>query len=307
MQIQVFRIKINLSGDRASKDDTFQYCLDNKLLGVGWTVPENLLRTTKNLADYERVALRSCYKPSDLAQVRYIHDHVKENHLVWTRGAGEYYLARVKEEWEYWNPPEASERGIAIANIFRCYNIIKIQLDSVPGAVVTAFAHSGRTIQRVGDTHLREYSKYLWNTESRRKDYEPDESKFPGLLDMLDPEEAEDVLFLYLQAKGWYVIPNSRKGNTMKYEFLLTNPKSCEKAKTQVRTGQICINMQAFQDDQKVFLFQTKGHYEGEKPQNVECVTPEAMLGFIKENMKWLPGWLQNKADMIKLVRGDVV
>jgi len=176
--------------------------------------------------------------------------------------------------------------------------------------VAASFGGHGHVIQRVVGETVREYSKDLWNKVSGQNDYKIDVSNFPGL-DLLTPEEAEDVLFLYLQAKGWYVIPNSRKGNTMKYEFLLANPKSGEKAKTQVKCGQTPINMQEFKDDQIVFLFQTNGHYEGAKPQNVECVTPQAMLEFIKREMerlpKWLPGWLQNKADMIKLVRGHVV
>lgn len=310
--MQVFRIKIN-PGGTASQDDTFQYCLDNKLLGVGWRIqPPNQLRSTKNWDVYAtKVKEEMGYDEKALKKVKRIKERVRKNDLVWTRGvgryAGKYYLARVKEEWEYWNPPEASERDIDIANIVRCDDIIEIPLDSVLGKVAASFGGHGHVIQRVVGETVREYSKYLWNKVSGQNDYKIDVSNFPGLLDMLSYEEAEDVLFLYLQAHGWYVIPNSRKGNTMKYEFLLTNPQSGGKAKTQVKVGHSPINTPEFRDDQKVFLFQTNGHYEGEKPQNVECVTPEAMLGFIKENMKWLPGWLQNKADMIKLVRGDAV
>lgn len=311
MQTRVFRIKINPSGGTASPDVTFQYCLDNKLLGVGWRIPPDQLRATKNWDDYKTKAVPEYYEVKHIKKVKYIKEHVRKNDLVWTRGvgryAGEYYLARVKEEWEYWNPPEASERDIDIANIFRCYDIIKIALDSVPGIVVASFGGHGNVIQRVGDTTLREYSKYLWNKVSGQNDYKIDVSNLPGLLDMLHPKQAEDVLFLYLQKKGWYVIPNSRGVNTMKYEFLLINPTSGEMAKTQVKVGQTPINMQEFRDNQKVFLFQTNGHYKGEKPQNVECVTPHAMLEFIEKAMKWLPGWLQNKAAMIKLARGHVV
>jgi hypothetical protein len=41
---------------------------------------------------------------------------------------------------------------------------------------------------------------------------------------MLDDEETEDLVFLNLQSQGWYVLPNSRKGDTMSFEYLAVNP-----------------------------------------------------------------------------------
>ena len=55
--------------------------------------------------------------------------------------------------------------------------------------------------------------------------YEVEKSEFSDIFLMLDDEETEDLLFLYLQSEGWYVVPNSRKGDTMSFEFFVTNPK----------------------------------------------------------------------------------
>jgi len=77
--MQVFRIKIN-PGGTASQDDTFQYCLDNKLLGVGWRIQPNQLRATKNWDDYETKAVPEYY--GDIKKAKYIRERVRKNDLV---------------------------------------------------------------------------------------------------------------------------------------------------------------------------------------------------------------------------------
>ena len=42
---------------------------------------------------------------------------------------------------------------------------------------------------------------------------------------LLDDEETEDVVFMYLQTKDYYVVPNSRKKDTMTFEYLLIDKK----------------------------------------------------------------------------------
>jgi len=74
---------------------------------------------------------------------------------------------------------------------------------------------------------------------------------------MLDNEETEDLVFLYLQSLGWYMVPNSRKADSMSFEYLSVNPKTGEKDLTQVKTGNFSLNRSDFsQYPYKIFLFQ---------------------------------------------------
>ncbi len=99
---------------------------------------------------------------------------------------------------------------------------------------------------------------------------------------MLDDEETEDLLFLYLQSEGWYVVPNSRKRDTMRFEYLLVNPETGEKALTQVKTGQVELDRGNYRDrDKKVFLFQSNELYTGSNADNVTCISKKELLDFL--------------------------
>ena len=120
---------------------------------------------------------------------------------------------------------------------------------------------------------------------------------------MLNYEETEDLLFLYLQEKGWYVVPNSRKGNTLKYEFSIVNPETGEQGETQVKTGTgTSLNAEEDYDykDRIVFLFQSEENYKGKTPKNVVLVRRKELLSFLENSVKWLPKWLQNKMEMVQ-------
>ena len=289
--MNIFRIKINPSGGDASKEDTFQYCLDNKLLGVGWRLPGEELTATKNFDVYEE-------KYGKVPQVRYIKNNVKKGDLVWTRGvgnkhSGKHFIARVSSEWEYWNPKEVSKHDTDIVNIFRCDSIREVEADQVPGKVKSSFNGRGNTIQRVTGKNILEESKCLWNSLSRKNVYTINKSGI-NLFDMLTAEEAEDILFLYLQEKGWRVIPNSRKGSTMKYEFLVKHPNTGELAKTQVKVGKTKLNRAEYKSG-RWFLWQLHGIYTGAEADNVTCISRDAIKEFIKSSQKWLPKWLTLK------------
>lgn len=291
----VFRIHIRPQGGTANIATTFEYCLKNGVLGVGWRT--NSQRNTKNWDEYFNEA-----SPihGNLQICKYIKTWVNEGDLVWTRDAtGKYYLARVKSGWEYWVSPEAIELDIDVANIFHC-DIRPVPLDAVPGKVVACF-RAQRSIQEIADQRAIEYSKYLWNVLSSRQVYEIDKAKYSDIFMMLDDEETEDLVFLYLQSMGWHVLPNSRKADTMSFEYLAINPKSGERALTQVKTGEVVLNRNDYATyPQKIFLFQSNDRYVGDEPENVICISKNEMLNFLNKSLVWLPESFQNKVALIK-------
>ena len=146
--------------------------------------------------------------------------------VAWTRDVrGQYYLARVESAWEYWTSPEGQEADIDIGNIFRC-KFCEVDLDNVPGKVVSSFGAPGRAIQRITDSSTRVYSQHLWNSYVGRRHYHVNLEHIPDIFTTLDAEETEDLVFLYLQSLGWYIVPNSRKGNTLRFEFMLAHSET---------------------------------------------------------------------------------
>ncbi len=298
--MRVFRIHIRPTGGEADPEATFHYCLENGLLGVGWRIysESNPLIRTKNWNEYYKKASAI---HDNLNICKYIYNRVRKDDLVWTRSPGtpQYYLARVTSGWEYWTSQKGIDQDIDIANVFRC-NFQKVDLDEVPGKIVACF-RAPRTIQAIADGRAIAYSKYLWNTRSKNRAYEVDESEYSDIFMMLDDEETEDLLFLYLQSKGWWIVPNSRKADTMSFEFLVANPKSGEKAVTQVKTGEVVLDIGEYRLlPYKVFLFQSNERYEGATADNVICIRREEMFQFLEKHIALFPRSFQRKLEMVK-------
>ena len=292
--MNVHRIHIKPTGGNNNMTMTFQYCLDYQILGVGYRIPDH--DEIQNWDDYHNIAV-DIY--DELNACEYIHDRVNEGDLVWTRNPqGKYFLARVTSGWEYWMSQEAIKENIDIANIFHC-EIQEVELDSVPGKIKACFI-PGRMIQPIADKKARAYSKYLWHKLSNDPFYEVSLSEYDDIFMLLDDEETEDVVFMYLQTKGYYVVPNSRKKNTMTFEYLLIDKQNFERAWVQVKTGGETLNINDYADhEHKVILFQSDKHYEGPDAENVTCITRDELLNFMQQNEVLLPKSIQNKLDML--------
>jgi len=291
--MSVFRIHIRPSGGSADLQTTFDYCLHHGILGVGWRIASN--RSTKDWDEYYAQASQELDK---LQVCSYIKKYVRSGDLVWTRDpSGQYFLARVLSGWEYWITQQSQQLDIDIANIFRC-ELKHVRIDDVPGKIVADF-RGRRAIQAVTNTQAREYSKHLWNILSGRPVYSIDKARYCDIFMLLDDQETEDLVFLYLQSQGWYVLPNSRKRDTMSFEFVCVNPINGEIAGSQVKTGEAAINMQDYAHlDCKTFLFQPNGRYVGAEAENVESIPRDKLLEFLQKSRSWLPGALRHKMEI---------
>jgi len=275
-------------------EETFNYCMKNGLLGVGWRIESN-----SNTTDWDEYFAEASKIHDNLNGCIYINKWVSKDDLVWTRDlSGEYYLAKVITGWEYFVNQESIDKDIDIANVFRV-EFKKVDIDQVPGKVVACF-RAPRTIQEIADDKAIEYSKSLWNSISNSNTYKVDANKFSDLFMMLDDEETEDLVFLYLQSLGWYVVPNSRKADTMSFEYLAINPETGERALTQIKTGNVPLNKDDYKGYKyKIFLFQSNELYEGDDAENVNTIKREQLTTFLNESLDWLPTVFKTKSALV--------
>ena len=295
IRMNLFRIHIRPDGGTDDMVATFQYCLDNGLLGVGWRV-----KGLANTEDWEVYKLAANQVHGSIQQPCYIFQNVRPGDLVWTRDPfGQYYLARVIRSWEYWMSPEGQEQDIDIANVYRC-EFSNVELDAVPGTIISSFAR-GKTIQRIHNRSALAYSQYLWNhIGAGQLVYDVDDADFPDIFTMLDSEETEDLVFLYLQRQGWYVVPNSRKRNTLRFEFMLTHSETGEKALTQVKTGDERLDVDCYSNHPwRVFLFQSNEYYDGHPAGNVTCIARCDLTAFLRDSIHLFPQSIQTKWEML--------
>ncbi|WP_068329876.1 hypothetical protein [Psychrobacter sp. P2G3] len=283
--MNIFRMHIK-PGGKASRKTTFDYCIDNNLLGVGWQVRD--VNNTKNWEDYYEKAKE---KYGKVNQCAYIHKHVKVDDLVWTRDKSKgYFLAKVVSEWEYFNSEASINENIDIVNIFRV-ELLAVPIGAVPGKVIASFRAS-RACQKIAGNSIKIYSRMLWNELSQNQYYDTSNDKFNDIFLMLDDEETEDLVFLYLQSIGWYVVPSSRKGDTMSFEYLAINPQTGRRALTQVKTGHSTVPRSSYNDrdsDEHIFLFQTNEKYVEESSSLLTNISRKNIIDFLRESRDWLP------------------
>ena len=286
----IWRLHIKTAGV-----DPFEFCIKGNILGLGWPISTSSENESLDWDSYYQLGKEEYGDRSWWSAVNAIRNRMKKDDLCWSRDSNaNYYLGRVLSDWKY----KATQEHIVadVVNIRDC-DWKKIKRGAVPGAIVSAFMPR-RTLQQIH--HEKGYSKFLWN-KITGKNFYPIEEESLDIFGMLDHEETEDLLFLYLQEKGWYVVPNSRKGNTLKYEFSVVNPENGEQGETQVKTGTgTPLNAEKYDEGGQVFLFQSEENYKGKTPENVVLVRRKELLSFLENSTRWLPEWLQNKMEMVQ-------
>ena len=297
----VFRLHIRPRGGSADPALSFAHCLANNVLGLGWAVglpPE----TRPTWDEYETIAKVEHRgkngEEADLGRVRFLHSRVRARDLIWTRDTrGKYYLAKVESPWEYHETP--SSRAADIVNFVRCRILAVPEPDDVPGKVVACF-RAQRTIQSIVDPTSVAYSQLLWNRLSCHSDYVVVAKGAQTIYSCLDSETTEDVIFIYLQLQGWVVIPNSRKADTMGFEYVLIHRETRERAVAQVKTGNAALNPESWKDfGQRVFLFQANGLYLGAETPGVTCISTSEIESFMRAERAILPRVVRRWLDYI--------
>lgn len=300
---ELFRINIKPGG---SNDHlaSFQYCLDNSFLGVGWGLTEyNPIDEPITWEKYWKKISKeyeNC-KERPPSQVKYIKETVETDDLIWTRKPGknaDYYLARVLGEWEY----RFSDLGreLDIFNVVPCRIKSVESLTKVPGSVQASFR--GMTICRTDNSPgVVEYTKYLWNNLSGDKEnangYKLGNFLNKNLWRMLSADQIEDVIFIYLQSEEWWVVPNSRRTDKAAFEYSLVHPSTNRTAKVQVKSpGDKLLSPRNYIEEDKdyIFLFHADGSYGSEKThKNVECLCPKKVESFLYKYKAAMPEPIQ--------------
>lgn len=294
----VYRVHIRPKGGLGNAKVSFDYCLKESVLGLGWQT--NTQKNDVTWKEYECEA-SEIYGYGELSRVRYLKDNLKKDDLIWSRDeAGNYYLGKALSEWEYFSNPAAQYADIV--NVVRCDLKRVLSIDDVPGKIIACF-RPAKTIQPIKDETAHNYSKYLWNKLSGDEFYEMPSEKYHNVYSFLDSEETEDIIFIYLQTKGWIIVPNSRKTDTMGYEFYAIHNKTKERAIVQVKTGHTPLSPEDWEGwKEKVFLFQASGNYTGCNNGNVVCLNPDEIEDFMHDSKDILPS---NIVHWLDIMNGD--
>ncbi len=256
-------------------------CLDRSIIGMGWAVPDDGVRNSNDLNWFRGAANRQYQGDTGWRAVCTFAEQLQLGDLVWFRSLeGRYYLAVVKGPWQY-SYEDENAISVDIVN-FREVRVIDVGLaDAVPGKIIACFRPS-RTLQRINSPGMLLFSKKLAGMLVN-------EDKIHDIFEFMSDKDIEDIVFMYLQFLGWYVVPNTRTATTAHYEFVLINRESCKRATVQVKSGHTPINAGQYSGQDTAFLFATSEKYGDKIPQNVKIIDKKKLLTFMQKNPQLLP------------------
>ena len=111
------------------------------------------------------------------------------------------------------------------------------------------------------------------------------------LFALATPEDLEDIVALYLQAKGWCLFPSTAKVSMASYEFVLVHQQTGERAGVQVKSGTVASLHQNVASDFDVFfvfLANPHGILTGDI-ERIKKIDRDELAAFAKRNWGLLP------------------
>lgn len=284
--MNLWRIHIRPRGGCGEPGRSWAVCMNQRLLGLGWGVtwPGGIERTPEN---YFELGEQIYGDRSWRSNLRTLIHQVQVNDLIWTRDPmARYYLGRVTGSWQYIDGIENLDADIL--NI-RPVAMYEVGLEErVTGAIVNSFRPQ-KAIQPVLDPASVIFSKRLFNELSKAEAYEVERLK-GEIWSYLHPFDIENVVYVYLQAKGYIVFPARRQADTMRYEFELAHRDDGHRAVASVKSGGVPLTPSEFGGYRcKVFLFAVSQNYPGERPPNVTTLTSGELIDFMRDRRNILP------------------
>lgn len=282
--------RIHLKNDIAEEytmEDLLNFCIDNKLIGVGWS--DIKTREDSELA----IKKEALVYPDATAVMKAVNSmrKIKEDDLIWARIDNIYYLCRVTGLWKDSTPGEMHDQ-LEVSNYVSA-EWLKIGMEElVPEKAVSSF-RTAAVIQSISD--IEDISKHIWNKHSKIVYYKKPEKK-SDIWSVLPSECVEEIVLLYLQMeKGFHIYSTTMKYSAWKYECTMINREGIL-AYPQVKNGTVVVRAESYMDavelepTAQVYLFSTGEKYIKNQCDNIHFIYKRELEEFIKDNRRLLPG-----------------
>jgi len=232
-------------------------------------------------------------------------DEVQVEDFIWLQKYGSFFLCKITDSECVLGPQIADDFVRNDLGHARRAAWVKVSELFVPGRVQRSVI-AQRTIQRINCSEVQQqYCGYIHGELSRNPDFLPnadDEEVGKGLLsispaefaDLLGPDDYEDVVAAFLQAKGWTLIRSSHFKSKPTFEFIMAR-SGPEYAHVQVKCY-VPLRPSRYKEftsmTERVFLFSTATDpYPGEPVDRVATLSAKEVLEWAGRNT-WalLPG-----------------
>ncbi len=286
--------RIHLKPDSKHNIDVADFCIRNKIVGIGWGIPQRPNTKEEYWRDGEKEYDGASNWKKAVNAMLFRMTPCED--LIWTRNkSGIYFLGQILSNWYY--EDSQKHKDADIYNLRKCSWFRVGTMVCVPGKVVNSFRASA-TVQRVHDDTAEEYSQFLFNRLSKTDLFEVGTSKDRDVFSLLSPDDLEDVVGLYLQVcKDYVLYPSTCKTDTQTYEYVLVSKIDSKLAFVQVKTGHSEIEIKNYESLAEwgiVYLFSTSGSYTGKSShQNIVCLPKKEVEQFLFNQRSMMPERIQ--------------
>jgi len=295
----LWKLTIDPRGKTDPEADSFAFCQERSIVGVGWGFD-----TPPSGAKQVRACYRTTYPGSRFAAaLRIILERVAVGDHVWVYGKRSYYVCRLESEWQYEDGGEWDRHDI---HNFREANWCRVSEAMVPGIIRRKLTMYGAAQLITEDLEWRRYSKLLYEGSTRISPTTDVTvlgrilaTKKPSeLFAVLDPDDVEDVVGVMLQHRGWRMLKSStyRSQRDIECIFRWAGDGPPRTAYLQVKSGLHTTLDPAdynhlLDPDVTVFLFSTaRQPYITRTAKNIELISQQEVAEFLVGNISlWSP------------------
>jgi len=318
LDFTVYAIKLQPGGAEEGTDP-FGFCREEEIVGVGWKagdeaytsveeIHEALLQKAERRAEDGKETEEILADGRLHAPLRYILKEMEVGDYVWVNDENEFALCRVTDNWEAApNLPEKEKQRYENRDLqhFRPVEWVDVPYSSVPGFVRRKFLRPFGTLSEMDDG-INKDSKQIIKSLHAQSDFESDQTlnrdaiaeklrkvDTDRVFDILGPEETEEIIFNFLQSKGWR-IDISSTGDTqavIECEMRREEKDNSVLGYLQVKTGSAGVDPSTYEKyanaGQMIFFVQ-KG-LDVDDRQNMESIEPNTILEYMISDINYLP------------------
>lgn len=285
--------RINLKTDTNQREKLIDFCLHdkNQFLAIGWSCVD--FKTDDYSAFYDTVVAYVHGQKRRLNPALNIFKDACVNDLFWTRDLnGVYWICRVIEPAKAYLNKDLDIGAVLPVKAY-AFGL------EVPGQIKASFNRSrGGIVERLKDSTIIEYSKYVYNKLSKKDYYEVNLNIANNIIDNLPAFELEELVISYIQiVEGYYLLSNSiaNKSTTVKIEcqFISRDINNVKKAVVQVKAKQAtaldALSFKAYEDKGYYIYLYAPNIENMEKMKNVIKITPKELQDFYGKYKAILP------------------
>lgn len=285
--------RINLKTATDQREELIDFCLNrkNQFLAIGWSCVD--FKTDDYSAFYDTVVAYVHGQKRRLNTALNIFKDACVNDLFWTRDLdGVYWICRVTEPAKAYLNKDLDIGAVLPVKAY-AFDL------EVPGQIKASFNRSrGGIVERLKDSTIIEYSKYVYNKLSKKDYYEVNLNIANNIIDNLPAFELEELVISYIQiVEGYYLLSNSiaNKSTTVKIEcqFISRDINNVKKAVVQVKAKQAtaldALSFKAYEDKGYYIYLYAPTIENVEKMKNVIKITPKELQDFYVKYKAILP------------------